>query len=389
MGSAPFPQKIRCTTRHIGKAGGGTRLADVAAFASDNYAPAHPAVLEAIAAANDGHAVSYGEDRWTARLTELVRHHFGDQAQAYPVFNGTGANVVSLGALLPRWGSAIVTDVAHLHTDENGAPERVAGIKLLPVAAPDGKMVPQSFGEYTINLGDPHRAQPLAVSLTQSTELGTVYSADEVRGLVDTAHAYGMSVHVDGARIANAAAHLGLSLRALTTDLGVDVLSFGGTKNGILLGEAVVVLNPGAVHGIEFIRKMSMQLTSKMRYVSAQLATLLDPERDLWLANATAANARATQLRAGVDALADELARDGRVHESGAPLLHVANPTQANVVFATLPRAVADAVRVEHPFYDWRAGSHPDLVESRWMCSWDTTEEDVAAFLTALHKAFG
>ncbi|MGH1564758.1 threonine aldolase family protein [Mumia sp. DW29H23] len=361
----------------------------MAAFASDNYAPAHPAILDAVAAANAGHAVSYGEDPWTDRLTEHVRHHFGDQAQAYPVFNGTGANVVSLGALLPRWGSAIVTDVAHLHTDENGAPERVAGVKLLPVDAPDGKMRPESWGPYTINLGDPHRPQALAVSLTQSTELGTVYSVDEVRGLVDTAHAYGMGVHVDGSRIANAAAHLGLPLRAITTDLGIDVLSFGGTKNGILLGEVVVVLNPESVHGIEFVRKMSMQLASKMRYVSAQLAALLDPEHDLWLANATASNARATQLRDGVDALAEELAADGRTHESGAPLLHVTNPTQANVVFPTLPRSVADAVRAEHPFYDWRPGAHPDLVESRWMCSWDTTEDDVDAFLAALRKAFG
>ena len=361
----------------------------MAAFASDNYAPAHPAILDAVVAANDGHAVSYGDDPWTERLAEVVRHHFGDQAVAYPVFNGTGANVVSLAALLPRWGSAIVTDVAHLHTDENGAPERVAGIKLLTVDAPAGRMHPESFAPYTLNLGDPHRPQPLAVSLTQSTELGTVYSAAEVRGIVETAHAYGMRVHVDGARLANAAAHLGLSLREMTTDLGVDVLSFGGTKNGIMLGEAVVVLNPGAVSGIEFLRKTSMQLASKMRYVSAQLAALLDPDRDLWLENASASNARAARMRAGVDALAAELAADGRTHESGAPLLHVAYPTQANVVFPTLPRVVADTVRAEHPFYDWRPGPHPDLVESRWMCSWDTTDDDVDAFLTTLRKAFG
>lgn len=361
----------------------------MAAFASDNYAPAHPAILEALVAANEGHAVSYGEDRWTEHLAEVVRHHFGEHAVAYPVFNGTGANVVSLAAALPRWGSAIVTDVAHLHTDENGAPERVAGIKLLTVDAPDGKMHPESFGPYVLNLGDPHRPQPLAVSLTQSTELGTVYSVDEVRGLVDTAHAYGMRVHVDGSRLANAAAHLGLPLRALTTDLGIDVLSFGGTKNGLVLGEAVVVLNPEAVAGIEFVRKMSMQLASKMRYVSAQLVALLDPERDLWLANASASNARATRLREGVDTLAAELDRDGRTHDSGAPLLYVDYPTQANVVFPTLPRAVADAVRAEHPFYDWRPTAHPDLVESRWMCSWDTTDEDVDAFLASLRKAFG
>ncbi|WP_370614503.1 threonine aldolase family protein [Mumia sp. Pv 4-285] len=361
----------------------------MAAFASDNYAPAHPAILEAVAAANTGHVVSYGDDRWTARLGEVVRHHFGDQAQAYPVFNGTGANVVSLGALLPRWGSAIVTDVAHLHTDENAAPERVAGIKLLPVSAPDGKLTTDALDQYAANLGDPHRAQPLAVSLTQSTELGTVYSIDEVRRIVDAAHAYGMRVHVDGSRIANAAAHLGVGLGALTTELGIDALSFGGTKNGILLGEAVVVLAPDAVSGLEFMRKTSMQLASKMRYVSAQLAALLDPEDDLWLRNATASNARASQMRAGVDSLAVELAADGRVHESGAPLLHVEQPTQANVVFPTLPKAVADVVRAEHPFYDWRPGAHPDLVESRWMCSWDTTSEDVDAFLASLRKAFG
>ncbi|MFC6150608.1 MULTISPECIES: threonine aldolase family protein [Mumia] len=361
----------------------------MAAFASDNYAPAHPAILDAVAAANTGHAVSYGDDRWTAHLGEVVRHHFGDQAQAYPVFNGTGANVVSLGALLPRWGSAIVSDVAHLNTDENAAPERVAGIKLLPVDAPDGKLTTAALDRYAANLGDPHRAQALAVSLTQSTELGTVYSLDEIRQIADAAHAYGMRVHIDGSRIANAAAYLGVGLGALTTELGIDAVSFGGTKNGILLGEAVVVLSPDAVTGLEFMRKTSMQLASKMRYVSAQLAALLDPEHDLWLHNATASNARAAQLRSGVDALAAELAADGRVHDSGAPLLHVERPTQANVVFPTLPRSVADAVRAEHRFYDWRPGVHPDLVESRWMCSWDTTADDVEAFLSSLRKAFG
>src|SRR5690606_12867230 len=252
----------------------------VTSFASDNYSPAHPDVLAALAAASAGHAISYGEDPWTARLQDAVRERFGADATAWPVLTGTGANVVALMAMLPRWGAVVASEHAHLNTDENGAPERVGGVKVLAVPAPDGKIGPDAVERFAGDLGDPHRAQPLVVSLTQSTELGTLYTPAEIREVADAAHAHGMRVHLDGSRLANAAAALDVPLRALTSDAGVDVLSFGGTKNGLALGEAVIVLDPSAVDGVEFVRKATMQLASKMRYVSAQLLALFEPVGD-------------------------------------------------------------------------------------------------------------
>ncbi|MDP3209517.1 MAG: beta-eliminating lyase-related protein, partial [Rhodoglobus sp.] len=218
-----------------------TQLHDPAlrGFASDNYAGVHPEVLAAIAEANGGHQIAYGEDVYTARLREIVRERFGDRAEAFPVFNGTGANVTALTSVLPRWGAVIATSTAHIHTDENGAPERISGLKLLTVTTPDGKLTPDLIGEEAWGWGDEHRAQPLAVSITQATELGTLYSVEEVRAIADYAHDRGMVLHMDGARISNAAAALGVGFREFTTDAGVDILSFGGTKNGLLYGEAV------------------------------------------------------------------------------------------------------------------------------------------------------
>jgi len=340
-------------------------------FASDNYAGTHPEVLAALVEANTGHARAYGADPWTARLQDVVRGHFGDQATAYPVFNGTGANVVALTSMLPRWGAVVTSRHAHIHNDENAAPERVGGLKLLPVDAPDGKLTVDAVNEEAWGWGDQHRAQPLAVSLTQSTELGTVYTPDEIAVLTEHAHAAGMRVHMDGARVANAAAALGLPLRALTTDVGVDVLSLGGTKNGLLFGEAVVVLDPGAVDGVDYVRKMTMQLTSKMRFVSAQLLAVLDG--DLWSRSAGHANAMAARLRRGLE----ELVADGR-----APGLALTQPTQANVVFATLPPGAADRLREHAAFYDWDAPRR----EVRWMCSFDTTAEHVDDYVAAVGR---
>ncbi|MBI9114017.1 threonine aldolase family protein [Sanguibacter suaedae] len=340
-------------------------------FASDNYAGTHPEVLAALVEANTGHARAYGADPWTARLQDVVRGHFGDQATAYPVFNGTGANVVALTSMLPRWGAVVTSRHAHIHNDENAAPERVGGLKLLPVDAPDGKLTVDAVDEEAWGWGDQHRAQPLAVSLTQSTELGTVYTPDEIAVLTEHAHAAGMRVHMDGARVANAAAALGLPLRALTTDVGVDVLSLGGTKNGLLFGEAVVVLDPAAVDGVDYVRKMTMQLTSKMRFVSAQLLAVLDG--DLWSRSAGHANAMAARLRRGLE----ELVTDGR-----APGLALTQPTQANVVFATVPAGAADRLREHAAFYDWDAPRR----EVRWMCSFDTTEEHVDDFVAAVGR---
>ena len=329
-------------------------------FASDNYSGIHPEVLAAIAAANEGHQVAYGEDAYSQRLQEVFRSHLGEGVQAFPVFNGTGANVVGLQSMLPRWGAVISASTAHINVDEGGAPERVGGMKLLTVPTDDGKLTPELVDREAWGWGDEHRAQPLVVSITQSTELGTLYTVDEIRALADHAHSHGMRLHMDGARVSNAAAALDVPLRAFTRDAGVDVLSFGGTKNGAMLGEAIVVLNPEASDGLIFGRKYSMQLASKMRFVSAQLIALL--EGDLWLRSAEHANSMAQRLRAAVEGV------DG---------VTLTQATQANAVFAILPAGVADRLRRSFRFYDWDAAVN----EVRWMCAFDTTEHDVDEFI--------
>ncbi|HET6303001.1 low specificity L-threonine aldolase [Microbacterium sp.] len=345
--------------------------ASIRGFASDNYSGIHPEVLAAIAAANDGHQVAYGEDVYTERLQEVFAHHFGEGVEAFPVFNGTGANVTGLQSMLPRWGAVVAASTAHINVDEGGAPERVAGIKILNVPTDDGKLTPELIDREAWGWGDEHRAQPLVVSITQSTELGTLYTPDEIRAIADHIHPLGMHLHVDGARIANAAASLDLPLRAFTRDVGVDVLSFGGTKNGAMGAEAVVVLNPEASAGLTYLRKLNMQLSSKMRFVSAQLIALL--EGDLWLRNARHSNAMAQRLRAGIEAgLAN-----GSIRGVG-----FTQETQANGVFATLPDGVADRLRESFRFYDWDAARN----EVRWMCSFDTTEDDIDAFLAAIAR---
>lgn len=349
---------------------------DLRGFASDNYSGAHDEVLAAIAAANGAHQTAYGEDVYTQRLQDAFRREFGEQAQAFPVFNGTGANVTGLQSMLPRWGAVVSAGTAHINSDEGGAPEKVGGIKILTVQSPDGKLTPALVDEEAWGFGDEHRAQPLVVSITQSSELGTVYTPDEVRALADHAHERGMRLHMDGARIANAAASLGLPLRSFTTDAGVDVLSFGGTKNGILLGEAIVVLDPEASSGLTFLRKTNMQLSSKMRFISAQLLALLGDgggEEPLWLRSARHANAMAARLRSRLD----ESLEAGRI--TG---LAFTQPTQANAVFATLPAGVADRLREAYRFYDW----NPATGEVRWVCSFDTTEDDIDAFTAAIER---
>ncbi len=348
-----------------------TQLHDPAqrGFASDNYAGAHPEVLAAIAEANGGHQIAYGEDLYTARLQEVVKGHFGDQAEAFPVFNGTGANVTALTSLLPRWGAVITTSTAHIHTDENGAPERIGGLKLLTIPTADGKLTPALIDREAWGWGDEHRAQPLAVSITQTTELGTLYSVDEIRAIAEHAHSLGMKLHLDGARISNAAAALGAGLRDFTTDAGVDILSFGGTKNGLLYGEAIVVLNPSSSDGLIYLRKLNMQLSSKMRFVSAQLIALLTD--DLYLRSSGHANAMAAHLRHRLeDAIAEGVING----------LSFSQPTQANAVFAMLPNESADRIREQVRFYDWDRAKG----EVRWMTAFDTTTGDVDAFVAAI-----
>ncbi|SDH17860.1 low specificity L-threonine aldolase [Microbacterium sp. 77mftsu3.1] len=343
----------------------------IRSFASDNYSGVHPEVLAAIAAANDGHQIAYGEDVYTARLQEVFAHHFGEGSQAFPVFNGTGANVTGLQSMLPRWGAVVAASTAHINVDEGGAPEKVAGIKILNVPTDDGKLTPELVDMEAWGWGDEHRAQPLVVSITQSTELGTLYTPDEIRALADHAHSRGMRLHLDGARLSNAAAALDLPIRAFTKDAGVDLVSAGGTKNGALAAEAIVVLDPAASQGLPYLRKLNMQLSSKMRFVSAQLIALY--EGDLYLRNARHANAMAARLRAAVEAGLAEGSIDG---------VRFSQPTQANGVFAILPDGVAEKLRESFRFYDWDASKN----EVRWMCSFDTTESDVDAFVAALAR---
>lgn len=352
-----------------------TRLHDITyrGFASDNYAGVHPEVLQAIAEANEGHQVAYGDDQYTARLAEVIQQEFGEQAQVFPVFNGTGANVLALTALMPRWGAVIASGTAHIHTDEGGAPERVSGLKLFTVPTPDGKLTPELIATEAFGWGDEHRAQPLAVSITNSSEVGTIYTPDEVRAMADYAHEHGMALHLDGARVWNAAAALGTSLRAFTADAGVDVLSLGGTKNGLLGAEAIVVLDPSRVEGLVYLRKMNMQLASKMRFLSAQLLTLFDG--GLGIRSAAHANAMAARLRAGLE----RLVATGAVREGS---LGFSQATEANAVFALLDNAAADRIRERVRFYDWDRARG----EVRWMCAFDTTEDDVDAFIAIVRE---
>ncbi|HEY2636197.1 MAG TPA: beta-eliminating lyase-related protein, partial [Solirubrobacteraceae bacterium] len=321
-------------------------------FASDNYAGMHPAVLAALGEANEGHAISYGDDPWTARLQELIRTELGEQARAFPVFNGTGANVLAIEALTRSWEAAIVAPGAHLNVDEGGAPER-AGRKLLVAEAEHGRLSVDTVARVAVRFGDEHAVQPKVVSLTQSTELGTVYAPDVVAEIAGWCHDRGMLLHVDGARLANAAAALDLPLGALTTDVGVDAVSFGATKNGAAMAEAVVFLRDDLGEGMAWLRKQSMQLASKMRFLSAQLVALLSD--GLWRRNAAHANAMAARLS-----------------EAVAPHVEITHPVEANGVFAVLPPAATERLQRDWRFYVWDEATG----EVRWLCSWDTTPED-------------
>jgi threonine aldolase len=328
-------------------------------FASDNYAGAHPDVLAKLADVNAGHVVSYGDDPVTAEAVDKFRELLGDQVEVFFAFNGTGANVMALQSLLRPWQNVICTETAHINWDECGAPERILGSKLWDVETPDGKLTPDLIRESFIGRGDVHHVQPTVVSITQSTELGTLYSLDELRAIADTTHELGMYLHMDGARICNAAASLGVELRETTADVGVDVLSFGGTKNGLMGGEAVVFFRPELAQDTPFIRKQQMQLASKMRFISAQFLALF--ENELWRHNASHANAMAVRLRDAVGAI---------------PGVTITQQVQANGVFAVLPEQAIPKLQEAFHFYTWDEARH----EVRWMCSWDTTEDDIDSF---------
>lgn len=355
-------------------------------FASDNNAGIHPEILVAIARANTGHARAYGDDAWTAGADQHFKRHFGERARAFPVFNGTGANVLALRSILQPYQAVICTDTSHIQVDECGAPEAFTGCKLVAVAGVDGKLTPEGVEKALKGRGDQHHVQPRVISISQTTELGAVYTAAELKALTDFAHAHGLLVHLDGARISNAAAALGLPFRAFTTDVGVDCLSFGGTKNGLLLGEAVVFLNPALGEDFRFHRKQGMQLSSKMRFISAQFEAYFSAESagtasgnaetdELWLRSANHANRMGARLAAAVKDI---------------PGIRISRPVQANAVFAFIPKAALVPLQQEYFFYPWSETALPidgrDCLEVRWMASFDTTEEDITGFANAIRR---
>ena len=347
-------------------------------FASDNYAGVHPEVLAKLVQVNEGHEIAYGDDTVTAQFNDLVKKLFGPKAVGFPVFNGTGANVVALQAALKRWEAVICVETAHIHADEGGAPEKMGGIKLWTVASPSGKLTPEMIDSQVFDMGVVHRAQPGVVSITQTTEMGTLYTAKEIKALANCAHKHGLLIHMDGARLSNAAAALGLTFKQFTTDLGIDLVSLGGTKIGALAAEAVIVTDSKSVVGkqlanaMPYLRKTSMQLPSKMRFVSGQLIALFDDGAKLALANAEHANAMAAKLYAGV-------LKISKTNKN----VTLPNPTEANAVFPVLPKAITAKLQKQYRFYVWNQATG----QVRWMCAWDTTESDVEGLLEALKKA--
>jgi len=335
-------------------------------FASDNNATVHPEILKAMEAANRGHAVAYGDDPWTERAVQAFKSHFGPEAEVFFVFGGTGANVTGLAALLRPHQAVLCSDVAHIHVHECGAPGRFTGCKILPVPAPDGKLTVEALRPHLQAVGDPHVVQPGVVSLTQATEVGTVYSPEEVRALAEFAHRHGMKIHMDGARISNAAVRLGTGFAAFTRDAGADVLSFGGTKNGLMFGEAVLVFDREAARDFPYLRTQATQLPAKMRFVAAQFEAYLSG--DLWRRNAEHANAMARRLADGLKSV---------------PQVEIVQKVEVNGVFARIPRPAIPRIREKYFFYVLDEGR--GLV--RWMTAFDTTESDVDDFIRTVKES--
>ena len=337
-------------------------------FASDNNAGVHPEVLQAIGRANQGHVVGYGDDPYTESAVRKFREHFGEDVEVFFVFNGTAANVLSLQALTRSYQGVLCPELSHIYTDECGAPEKLTGCKLIPLKAPMGKLTVEAVEHAYHGIGDQHHVQPKVISITQSTEMGTVYQPGEIEALARFACERKMFLHMDGARIANAAAAQGLTLRQATRDLGVDVLSYGGTKNGVMGVEAVVFFHPELAPEFMFLRKQGMQLASKMRFLAVQMEALL--ANDLWRRNAEHAN------------------RMGRLLEEAIrriPQVKIVYPVEANGVFAKIPREAIQKIQERYFFYVWN--EEESVV--RWMCSFDTTEEDVSQFAAFVGEVVG
>jgi len=332
-------------------------------FGSDNHSGVHPSIIEALASCNADHQIAYGDDIYTARVRSIFKEQFGNSAELFLVFNGTGANVVAQRACVRPFNSILCAETAHIAVDECGAPAFMTGASLCPIPTPDGKLTPALIEPHLANWGFEHHSQPKSVYISQCSELGTVYTCEEIRAVADCIHPHGMFLHLDGARIANAAVALGKTFKEMTTDCGVDIVSFGGTKNGMLMGEAVVALNPALVPDLKYLRKQSAQLCSKMRYLSAQFIAYF--EHDLWRKNAEHANAQAQKLRM-------------RIREVLGNVF--TQQTDANILLLKLPQEIADRLAKTTYFYYWNEAEN----EIRLVTSWDTTDQDIESVIQAL-----
>jgi threonine aldolase len=334
-------------------------------FASDNNSGVHPKVMLELNNVNKGHVVGYGDDPYTDKAKKLIRDHLGKDAEVFFVFNGTAANIMGLSAITRSWNAILSAYTAHIEQDECGAPEKNIGCKVLTVDTPDGKLKPEYLAKHMHGFGFEHHSQPKAISISQPTEMGTVYKVEEIKALADFAHSHDMLLHMDGARLANAAISLSLPFKAFTTDAGVDVLSFGGTKNGMMYGEAVVFLRPGISDGFKYIRKQSMQLASKMRFISAQYISYLGEE--VWKECATHSNKLAKRLEKSLREVKE---------------IRITQSVDANAIFVVMPRKIAQELNKEYFFYPWDEAAE----EYRLMTSWDTTEEDIDTFVKLLSR---
>ena len=332
-------------------------------FASDNNSGVHPLVMEALELANADHAVGYGDDPWTEEAVYKIREAFTASCEPLFVFNGTGSNSVALQLCTRPYHQILCAETAHIYVDECGAPAKLTGCQIRPIATPDGKLTPELVRPYLCHFGEQHHSQPGVIYLSQCTEMGTVYRPEELCDLTELAHRFGLYVHMDGARLANACAALGLPLRALTVDCGIDVLSFGGTKNGMMMGECVIVFNPQLKKGAYYVRKQTAQLASKMRYLSCQFTAYLTD--DLWLKNAEHANHMARVLYNGLKDL---------------PEVRFTQPVESNQLFLTMPRPAIDELLKSNFFYIWDDAKD----EIRFVTSFDTTEDDIRSLLDAI-----